>query len=89
MRYEEKRKNVVIEILNKQLEKYNTTVAKIMDSDEIDWYNKYTMTSEEYIQWKNFSVALMRKKLMFSKNAAEKEFLWLNLMWGLKIKDNE
>lgn len=88
MSAENKRMIVVTEILNKQLEKYNTTIAIIMDNDEKEWYKNYTMTEDEYLQWKDFSITLMRKKLRFSKHSAEKEFLWLNLIWGLRI-DNK
>ena len=52
-----------------------------------DWFNKYTMTSEQHEQWRLFCLELIRKKLKINKLRAQKEFTWFNLNYGLKIQD--
>jgi hypothetical protein len=74
-------------IINKELEKYNLTIDDVLDSK--DWFTKYTMTSEEWEAWKSYSIDLMRKKLRMSKKRAEKEFIWIDLMWGLRHEEKE
>jgi hypothetical protein len=83
----DKRREVVIEIINKELEKHGKTFSDVWGKDY--WFNEHTMTTKEWEVWKDFSINLMRTRLRFSKKVAEKEFAWLNLMWGLKIDEEE
>lgn len=49
------------------------------------WYQCYTFESEqEFNEWKEFCINLFRKELKMSKKAAEVEFGWFNLKYGLK-----
>jgi hypothetical protein len=85
MKTTSKSEEVLVLIINKELEKYGMTIDDVIDSK--DWFTKYTMTSGEYTIWKNYSIDLMRKKLRFSKKSAEKEFVWIDLMWGLRHEE--
>ncbi len=78
---------VLLEILNKQLSYFNKTVDDVKDNEK--WYEENSFTEEQYEEWKNFSIELLRKKLKFNKTFATKQFSWINLMWGFKIKENE
>jgi len=78
---------VLLEILNKQLSYFNKTVDDVKDNEK--WYEENSFTKEQYEEWKNFSIELLRKKLKFNKTFATKQFSWINLMWGFKIKENE
>lgn len=82
--------SIVRLIINKQLEKYNVDYDYIKANPEIDgkpWYQYYTFDSEqEYNDWKDYCMELLTKQVRpkYSKELASKEFLWIDLMWGLK-----
>jgi hypothetical protein len=82
-----KDQDIIVMIVNKELEKYSLTVTDILDSK--DWFTKYTMTNDEWEEWKKYSIGLMRDKLRMSKKIAEKEFVWIDLMWGLRHEEKE
>lgn len=88
MRTQEKRERVLTDILNKELEKYNLTIESPEIKDDPEWFKNKTLTDEEYLKWKEYSIALMRRELKMSKIRAEKEFLWLNLMYGLRTENH-
>jgi len=82
-----KKDEVLLKILNKQLSYFDKTVDDVKDNEK--WYEENSFTEEQFEEWKNFSIELLRKKLKFNKTFAEKQFMWINLMWGFKIKENE
>jgi len=82
-----KKDEVLLEILNKQLSYFDKTVDDVKDNEK--WYEENSFTEEQFEEWKNFSIELLRKKLKFNKTFAEKQFMWINLMWGFKVKENE
>ena len=82
-----KKDEVLLKILNKQLSYFDKTVDDVKDNEK--WYEENSFTEEQYEEWKNFSIELLRKKLKFNKTFATKQFMWINLMWGFKIKKNE
>lgn len=82
-----KKDEVLLKILNKQLSYFDKTVDDVKDNEK--WYDENSFTEEQFEEWKNFSIELLRKKLKFNKTFAEKQFMWINLMWGFKVKENE
>ena len=74
---------VLREIINKELEPHNLTVDDVMKSET--WYKDLTQTKEQESEWIEWSVELMRKKLRWSKKRAEREMIYVNLMWGLRV----
>ena len=82
-----KKDEVLLEILNKQLSYFNKTVDDVKDNEK--WYEENFLTEEQFEEWKNFSIELLRKKLKFNKTFATKQFSCIKLMWGFKIKENE
>jgi aminoglycoside/choline kinase family phosphotransferase len=82
-----KKDEVLLKILNKQLSYFDKTVDDVKDNEK--WYEENSFTEEQFEEWKNFSIELLRKKLKFNKTFAEEQFMWINLMWGFKIKENE
>lgn len=85
---------LVFYLVNKELEKYNTTVQEIKANDEfhlvngVSWYIHYTFDSEEeFNAWKQFCINVLTTQVTpkVSLKEAEKEFAWLNLMYGLKL----
>lgn len=79
-------------LINKMLEKYNVDYDYIFDNQEIDgvpWYQYYTWTQEESDKYKEFFIDFLRHNIKpkFLKKQAIREWDWFNLMYGLKIKD--
>jgi hypothetical protein len=76
-------------IIDKELEPYGVTKEFVTENVEIEgapWYEYYTFNSEEeYNNWKKFSIELIAKEIQpRNKKVALKEFVMLDLMWGLK-----
>ena len=61
----DKREEVLTIMLNKQLEKYNLTIEDVKKMS--NWFQKYTMTNDEFEEWKYFCITTMRRELNFSK----------------------
>ena len=58
---------------------------KKVTEKKVIWYQHLTFESEqEFNEWKEFCINLFRKELKMSKKAAEAEFDWFNLSYGLK-----
>lgn len=74
--------------INKELEPFRVNYQTIKDQPIIfgeDWFSHYPFTTKErFEEWKDFCIKLFRKELKQNKSQAEREFDWLNLMYGLK-----
>jgi hypothetical protein len=91
MKKEKDNEVIVKTILNKMLEKYGVDVDYVMEHQKIDgknWFQYYTMTTTEYNAWKEWTMEYL-KSTHIRKELREKEFMWFNLMWGLKIKEDD
>ena len=78
-------------ILNKMLEKHGIDVEYVLKHKEIEglpWYNYYTFTQKEFEEWKIWVMKYL-KTTYISKYRHEQGFEMLNLMWGLKIKEDD
>lgn len=86
-----KQKLFVSEAISKMLEMagYNKTYDDIIKENNPTWFSDYTMTTEQCNQWEEWFIKTSRKKLKCSKKRSEKEFMWFNLNYGLKIDDNK
>ncbi len=52
-----------------------------------DWFNQYTMTTEQQKQWIEWGVDFIRKKTRTTKKRAEKAMQWIVLDHSLMLKD--
>ena len=52
-----------------------------------EWYNKWTLTDEQYIEFEKYAIHLLKKVFKFNTNKAKETFQWFNLQFGLRIKD--
>ena len=58
---------------------------KKVTEKKVIWYQFLVFRNEqEFNEWKEFCINLFRKELKMSKKAAEVEFGWFNLSYGLK-----
>ena len=74
------------EIIDKMMEMagYNARSHHLRQMGDYPWYSKYTWTEGEETEFKRWFV----RKLVrngWPKGIAEKEWLWFNLMYGLRI----
>lgn len=51
------------------------------------WYTNWTMTMEQYEQWKLWGTDYIKKNLRIKKIAAKKQMAWFALNYGLKFSD--
>lgn len=84
---QKKKEELVNEMLNKQLAFVGKTVDDVRDEPE--WYSHYTITEEQYEEWRAFCLNILNKKFRYTKKRAEYEFSFMNLMWGLKVIPKE
>jgi hypothetical protein len=83
---EEKREQSVIDLINEmfRIAGHSVTYDDIKDRKD-NWFSEYTMTEEQNEAWINWGQVYLRKKLNLYAKQAEKEMMWVNLMWGLRI----
>ena len=83
-KFERVKEAIVKHIINKQLEPFGVKYEDILGV--VDWYNQYEVTQEQNDEWVSYCVNYLRKEYSMTLKMAKKEMLYVNLMWGLKIK---
>jgi len=81
---------VIRKLVNRMLEPYGKDYDYVMACPEIEgelWCTYYTWTDEESNKFEEWAIDTLRKDMKWSKEKAEKEYGWFNLMYGLKIKE--
>ena len=83
---EEKREQAVVDLINEmfKIAGHSVTYDDVKDRKD-NWFQEYTMTEEQNEQWIKWGRVYLRKKLNLYAKQAEKEMMWINLMWGLKL----
>lgn len=87
---EEKKEQALIDLINKMFEIAGHQVTfddAIAFGDQ--WFNNWTMTSEQRDEWDKWGKKYLMKKLNLYAARAKKEMSWIGLQWGLKIEENE
>lgn len=85
---QEKIDRTVIELINQMfiIAGHSVTYDDIKDRKD-SWYTEWTMTEEQYDQWKDWGTKHLSKHLGLSDKLAEREMSMVGLMWGLKIEN--
>jgi hypothetical protein len=85
---EQKREKAVIDLINEMfiIAGHEVTYDDIKDRKD-NWYQEWTMTMQEYEDWKVWGKKYLMKSLRLSAKLAEKEMMWVGLQWGLKCRD--
>ena len=80
--------NAVIDLINQMfiIAGHNVTYDEIKDRKD-EWYLDWTMTEEEYCEWKKFGTKYLMKSLNMNKGLAQNEMNWFGLMYGLKFEN--
>jgi len=76
----------VIDLVNEmfRIAGHSVTYEDVKDRKD-QWFNEYTMTEAQNEEWKLWGKKYFQKKLNMYAKQAEKEMMWANLMWGLKL----
>lgn len=91
MENKDKYKNFYIQAVNKMLEISNHPLTyedllKEQEQGEPPFYTKYTQTSEQHEEFKDWYIKECSKQLKMSKKRAEGSFAWFDLDVGLQVK---
>jgi hypothetical protein len=84
-----KQELIVIELINLmfKIAGYEVSFFDVLEMGS-KWDTDFTMTKEQEKLWMKEGEKLIAKKLKYmTKESARKEMDWVNLMWGLKIKE--
>ncbi len=84
-----KKELIVIELINLmfKIAGYEVSFFDVLEMGS-KWDADFTMTKEQEKLWMKEGEKLIAKKLKYlTKESARKEMSWVNLMWGLKIKE--
>lgn len=87
---EEKIKQLVVDLINKQLEKHGVTYDELIGAYKIAdvyWYDYYTLTTQEFEEWKDWAEKEIKKRTKWSKKKIDSELGMFILTFGLKVED--
>ena len=76
-------------LINKMFEiaGHEATFQDIKDRKD-NWYQQWTMTEAQNHEWMQWGIGYIKKELKINKKLAEREMGWINLSWGLKVREN-
>ncbi len=85
--YEEKKEKLLVDIINKMFEiaEHNVTFDDIKDRKD-DWYNQWTMTEEQYEQWRKWGSKEIKKLMKLTDVYADRQMAMIGLNYGLKFE---
>ena len=85
---EQKWNQAVVDLINEMfiIAGHAVTYDDIKDRKDA-WYTEWTMTMQEYEDWKLWGKKYLMKELRIYAKQAEKEMLWFNLQCGLKYSN--
>ena len=94
MRHAERKANKEKQFLKELIDKMFELAGHDLKFEDVEgrkdnWFQQWEMTVEQADEWKKWGVEYLRKNLKINKASAEKEMLWVNLMWGLKYSNPE
>jgi hypothetical protein len=83
---EEKINQAVVDLINEmfKIAGYNVTYDDIKDRKD-DWYAQWTMTEQQYDEWKRFGENYLKTKLKYSQKTAKMEMAFFGLNYGLRF----
>jgi len=87
---EQKQEKAVVDLINQMfiMAGHEVTYDDIKDRKD-NWFQEWTMTMQQYEDWKLWGKKYLMKALRLSAKRAEREMMWVGLQWGLKCSDYE
>jgi hypothetical protein len=85
--YEEKKEKLFVDIINKMFEiaGHKVTFEDIKNRKDA-WYNDWTMTEDQYNEWRKWGSKELKKKLKLTDVYADRQMSMIGLNWGLKFE---
>ncbi len=77
--------NIAEHLVDVQLKMVNRTMFEAMQNP--DWFHEWTMTTEQYEEFRKYAIPLLKKIFKFNTNKAKETFNFFNLQYGLRIQD--
>jgi hypothetical protein len=88
MSRDEKKKQAVIDLINKMFEIAGHPVTyEDVKGREDAWYQEWTMTTEQNEEWQKWGKKYLMKNFRLYAKMAEREMQWISLQWGLKFEN--
>jgi hypothetical protein len=89
MSRQEKLDQAVIDLINEmfRIAGHEVTYEDIKDRKD-NWFHDWVMTEVQYDEWKLWGKKYLQKNLKMNAKQAEKEMIWVGLMWGLKFEES-
>jgi hypothetical protein len=83
---EEKWNQAVIDLINQMfiMAGHKVTYNDIKDRQDA-WYMDWTMTEQQYSDWKEWGRKYLMNNLKQRSKQAERDMMWVGLQWGLKF----
>ena len=87
---EQKWDKAVVDLINEMfiIAGHKVNYNDIKDRKD-NWLQDWTITMQQYDDWKVWGKKYIMKNLRLSTKAAEREMMWIGLQWGLKCSDYE
>jgi hypothetical protein len=87
---EQKWEKAVVDLINEMfiIAGHEVTYDDIKDRKDA-WYQEWTMTMQQYEDWKLWGKKYLMKNLRTYAKAAEREMTWFCLQWGLTYSNWE
>lgn len=79
------RTNISEHLVKYELKMVGKTLVDTLDNDK--WFFDFTMTTEQEIEFRNYTIPLLKKVFRCNKGRAEKAFAWFHLQYGLRVKN--
>tara|TARA_R110000744_G_scaffold105075_4_gene201025 strand:+ start:1570 stop:1833 length:264 start_codon:yes stop_codon:yes gene_type:complete len=79
------RSTITRHLIEYQLDIVGKRLVDTLDDDK--WYFNWTMTREQSIEFRKYSIKALKKVFKFNTSKANTTFEWFNLQYGLRIKD--
>ena len=85
---QEKVDKAIVDLINQMfiMAGHEVTYDDIKDRKD-HWFQEYTMTMQQYEDWKLWGKKYLMKNLRISAKLAEREMMWVGLQWSLKCSD--
>ena len=81
------RETITLHLIEKQLALIGKTPKDLEDNPE--GLREWTLTEEQYDQFKAYSLPILKKVFKYNTNKARGTFEWFNLTFGLRVKQDE
>lgn len=85
---QEKEQQMVVDMINEmfKIAGHDVTFDDVKDRKD-NWFQQWTMTMDQYEEWKNWGKRYLMKKFRYPARYAERQMGMIGLMWGLKFSD--